>query len=416
MDKKTQGAWIIHHGRKLQDVKNAEVDFEQIDYASKCGHLLSAICASDENIINKSRAYTLARASNIKKRETDDILSDLSARGLIDFSTKQLAVLGVAPNIALEVTSDVFKENNPTPSEEAVIGIAEKCSEIPSNYKDTAEYISDAYLLPTQESRDLLIQVENIGFTDYIGDNQHNRVYFNGNLFKAGAVRKIQAVLASLPPPQEQNVIEVSQMLDNHACILKSELTDILGRKLFDQLHSIGFYDVNSVSNSYGEFDFVTKPGAFCKFTNAMIDDAFDLAKLFVTSLTYGMEYSKSNRGRITQIEALMKKLISGAWIGPATAIGEDYKPLELRGVVTLSHSHGSQYHMRLLKKEVGELALKVIQDGDASTVAMSKLPSSQINDYTGPEENRIITRKKTDAKIQSGVTRMINELRTGVV
>jgi len=48
MDKKTEGAWIIHHANKLQTVAG-EVEFQEVDFAGKCGVLLSALRARASN-------------------------------------------------------------------------------------------------------------------------------------------------------------------------------------------------------------------------------------------------------------------------------------------------------------------------------------------------------------------------------
>ena len=114
---------------------------------------------------------------------------------------------------------------------------------------------------------------------------------------------------------------------------------------------AIGFIDENSIGNEAGTFSFVTRPAAFSKFTNSAADDAFDLAKAFVTSLTYGMTSSPYGRGHIRMIEALMRKLINGTSVGPATAIGQDYKVLEMKGVVEVRPAGDGRFFMRLLKR-----------------------------------------------------------------
>jgi hypothetical protein len=56
MDKKTIGAWIVHHSQKLKDISGVSKDYEQLDFAGKCGVVLNSIAASSESIIrNESR-------------------------------------------------------------------------------------------------------------------------------------------------------------------------------------------------------------------------------------------------------------------------------------------------------------------------------------------------------------------------
>jgi hypothetical protein len=115
-------------------------------------------------------------------------------------------------------------------------------------------------------------------------------------------------------------------------------------------------------------------------------------------------------------IQKLMQKLINGEWIGPATAIGQDYQMLEIRGVVQVkpSQQYPNRFLMKLLKKDVGELALKVITSGDISTEVLLTLPSASIIGYTGPERNRAYERKLQAPQIQSNVGELLDVLRTG--
>ena len=140
------------------------------------------------------------------------------------------------------------------------------------------------------------------------------------------------------------------------------------------------------------------------------------LAKLFVTSLTFGMTKSHSYRGKITMIQRLMEKLIDGEWVGPATAIGNDYKVLELRGViqVEVSLEYSNRYNMKLLKKDVGELALKVINDGDISTEALMSIPTASITNYIAPEQNRTYERKSQNSQTGKNIAELLDVLRSG--
>ena len=177
---------------------------------------------------------------------------------------------------------------------------------------------------------------------------------------------------------------------------------------------AIGFIDENSIGNESGFFSFVTRPAAFSKFTNSAADDAFDLAKAFVTSLTYGMSSSSHGRGKIRMIEALMKKLVNGSEVGPATAIGQDYKVLEMKGVIKVRSAEDGRFFMRLLKKEVGELAFKVITDGEACSSPLSELPEVSATKYEGPEANRSVIRKQQTEPLKRTVRFLLSDLRTG--
>jgi hypothetical protein len=110
-----------------------------------------------------------------------------------------------------------------------------------------------------------------------------------------------------------------------------------------------------------------------------------------------------------------MQKLINGEAVGPATAIGHDYKLLEMRGVIQVIPASKGMFNMKLLKKDVGKLALKVIMDGDVSTEALP-LPSASVISYDGPEQTRSYQRKSQTPQLKSSVGDLLYQLRTGAM
>ena len=127
---------------------------------------------------------------------------------------------------------------------------------------------------------------------------------------------------------------ELTEALKKKACIPVDTARTQLGDQLFGKVTAIGLFDINVVSNSTEEVGFLTLPSAFSKFSNSMVEDAFDLAKAFVSSVTYGMTKSSYERGQIQMVDVLLSALVRGESVGPVRAIAEDYKILELKGVV----------------------------------------------------------------------------------
>ncbi len=414
MDNKTLGAWIIHHTHKLQGVTLATTDYEQIGFAGKCGIMLNALAGSNETEISNERIAALARASGISFRlEIPAILNELERQRLIDKGHTGVSVLGLTSSQTLQHTATIFEEASPAQCEQAAINMSEKVSDLPVAKGEAVEYVADTFRTSKSETTEILKQCEEIGFFD-TENVSGEKIYFNGNLFRHEDIAKASAVVASLSAPDEIKVVELTTKLKAVGCIAKQEALALLGDDLYSKLCAIGFVDENSIGNERGTFSFVTRPAAFSKFTNSMVDDAFDLAKAFVTSLTYGMTTSPYGRGRIRMIEALMNKLIVGAWVGPATAIGQDYKVLEIKGVVEVRPQSGNMFLMRLLKKEVGQLALAVISEGEATSTTLLDLPSVSATRYQGPEANRSVLRRRQTEPLKRGVAKLLDDLRTG--
>jgi hypothetical protein len=153
-----------------------------------------------------------------------------------------------------------------------------------------------------------------------------------------------------------------------------------------------------------------------------MVDDPFDLAKAFISSITYGMTKSSYERGQIQMVDKLLSTLVRGESIGPVAAIGEDYKILEKKGVVQVeigskrsrSGNIRTGLMMKLLKKEVGELALQAIRQGDVSERSLNLLPNVAVTNFSGPEYNREIIRRKQREESPRATNDMLSALRGG--
>ncbi|PHR43407.1 MAG: hypothetical protein COA32_16305 [Fluviicola sp.] len=417
MENRTEGAWIVHHTKKLQDVTNA-TDFEDIEIAGKCGLFLSSLAASDEeSTLNKDKVSAIAEANNIKKRlELPAIIDTLSKAQLIDVSnTGDLSVIGITTSNVLIHISNLFKETS-NDFQKAAIELTSYSSEKPIKDNILQEYIGDCYKLDSKTNSKLFQQAEDIGFIDYENFDS-SKTYFNGNLFKRDSVEKTTKVLESLSSDDSRKVSELDSLITREGCVSQEKAIAILGQTLLSKLQAIAMYDFNEVSNSTHSKVFLTKPSSFSKFGNPFEEDALDMAKAFISSLIYGMKISTTGRGRIQDFSMLVntiRKLLRGERVGPCTAIGQDYQVLELNRVIQLEYSHGSRYYMRLLKFDIGTLALAVLENGDLAehSTIESNLNSTSVSNYSGPENNRWKLRRKKETTVQSNIGELLRTMR----
>lgn len=417
MDKKVKGSWLIHHTNKLQGVTN-QLGYEKTFLAGKAGILLSAISANDETTISSKRLQTLAQAANINTTfELPKLLEVLRNRELIDITNNNVAVLGVTTSSTLQHTSDIFDALVPARIEEAAIDLAERASEEPINEEEVTEELADIYHFGQTEISQVIYDAEQIGFVDVEKIGENEKLLFNGNLFRRETTKKIKAVLDSLSAIDQANLTELTEILKKMACIPVETAKKQLGEALFSKVTAIGLFDINVVSNTTEEVGFLTLPSAFSKFSSSMVDDAFDLAKAFVSSVTYGMTKSSYERGQIQMVDALLSALVRGESVGPVRAIAEDYKILELKGVVevTIGSKKGRTGPMlKLLKIEVGELALQAIRQGDVSEHSLTSLPSAAVTRFNGPEHNRERIRRAQTKASPRATNDMLSVLRMG--
>ena len=329
------------------------------------------------------------------------------------------SVLGITTSSVLDHTTDIFKESKPDNFQKAALELTNFASDKPVAENHLKEYISDNYKLDKKQNSNLFNQVEDIGLIDFDGLDSE-KLYFNGNLFKKDVIEKTSKVLSSLSSEESRRITELNTLLTNDGCVTVEVATKVLGEVLLSKMHSIAMYDFNEVSNNRHSKVFLTKPSSFSKFGNPFEEDALDLAKAFISSLMYGMKISTYGRGKIKGYEMLentLKKLLRNESVGPCTAIGQDYQVLELKRVVKLEKSkvYPGRYFMRLLKFDIGRLALEVFQKGDVTeqTTLETSVSSSSVAVYNGPEKNRMKTRRKKDTSKNLNIGEVLKTMRS---
>ena len=129
------------------------------------------------------------------------------------------------------------------------------------------------------------------------------------------------------------------------------------------------------------------------------------------------MKISTTVRGKIEgygMLRNTLRKLLRGERVGPCTAIGQDYQILELNRVIELEHSSYTRYYMRLLKFDIGQLALNVLENGDLAeqSTLETNFSSSTVSSYIGPEKNRMSLRRKKDTSKNVNVGELLRTMR----
>ena len=415
IDKETKGAWIVHHARKIAMDMAAPAEYSILDESGKAAELLMRLGAADEGNLARTEVEAIAKSANLNTRtELPHYLRLLERRRLIDTSKSEVQVLGINTRGVLGHAANIFDDASPTPREVAAIEIGELVSQSPVLFSEAQEYVGDIHEMKTADACDFLNRASEIGFVDVEGDDPSNTLLFNGNLFKRDSVKKSKAVLTSLNDAEQKKLTEVNEMLNASGCVLAATIESRLGTQLFEKLKAAGTLEVNIVSNEQGEHAFVTLPGAFHKFVNPLIDDSFDMAKALVSALSYGMSLRRPSQGRIFSVNHILGALIKGRTIGPATAIGHDYRVLEQNRVVKLIPADRGMHNMKLLKTEIGQLALEVLQRGDANAETIQGLPNAPMSGYLAPEKARESIRRRQSQHSKRQTQDILSALRGG--
>ena len=125
---------------------------------------------------------------------------------------------------------------------------------------------------------------------------------------------------------------------------------------------------------------------------------------------------SLSGRGRIREPLLIINALLDGRWVGPCTAIGQDYRILELQGVIRTRHYSGTQYHMSLRQKEVGQLVRDILLYGTTlpdPNIYDEKFAGFQPDQFVIPEMKRRDLEARMPKPTEEMITRMLETIRT---
>ena len=421
MELKTKGAWLLSQSKILDAVAGSgAARLENISYAGRIGRLYNLLRRNVETdlspTVDKETITQACRLNGIDRLTREAGLKVLKDAGRIDVSkTGGISVLGATSRAVLEVTAEIFTDLDPTIEEEAVLDLSEKVAEKPLVRDDAIEYLGDLHGISMPGTRSLI----NLCKGTAIIDEEANRdrvILFNSNTSRDGQyASKALRILEGLTADQANRLSEVQDKLSSNGALFDVDVQNMLGPILYRRLISVGFFDRMEISNNTESVGYVTSPNDFQKYGRPFEDDPIDDAKALIASLTYGQTRSDYHRGHITMPVALLRALIAGREIGKngVRAIGEDYKELEARQVVQVIPKGHQRYTMRLLKKDVGELALTIVRGGTAAQEAVL-MDGSAATSFKGPHIARTEIRAKNTVNDKRFVTEALDRLRSG--
>ena len=423
MDRSTKGAWLLSQSKNLDAFMGAgPARLENISFSGRVGRLYNLlrrnINGQPTPTIDAATVTTICQLNNIDKPSRLAGIRALQNEGRIDVAKNgSISVLGATSKSVLEFTADIFAQNDPTIAEEAAIELSEQVAHQPVERTEAIEQIGDLYKMLSKDVSTLVDLCRSAALIDEEEDRDRT-ILFNSNLFRHGqSARKALLILEGLSASDRRRLEEIQDQLAKSGTLHDRDVRHGLGRKLYDRLVSVGFLDRMEVSNPSESVGYITSPTVFQKYGRPFEEDPIDDAKALLASLTYGMTRSQGARGRIILPEALLRALIAGREVGGnygVRAIGEDYRELEHRQVVKVTpHPHDpSRYTFRLLKKDVGEIALAIVQHGSASEEAIL-IDKSPATSFKGPHANRVEVRRKSSIEDRRAVFEVLEPLRT---
>lgn len=420
MDVKTQGAWLLAHSKSL-DAVNGAGRLENIQYAGRVGRLYNLLRRNIQGVetptINSEAVKQICQLNGIDRSAREAGLQCLKTEGRIDLASNGgVAVLGATAPMVLETTAKIFESTNPTNEERAVIDVSEKIASRPGERGAVTEFVSDVYEIAISQVSELVNVCKNTAIFDQVED-RGRFILFNNNTFRdAGYAVKAYWLIQSLNSGEQSKLAELQEKMASLGTVCDSDAINILGGALYSRLVGVGFFDRLEVSNSTEAVGYITSPDSFQKFGRPFENDPVDDAKALLASLTYGMTRSTSARGQITMPSALLRKLVEGCEVGGdrgVRAIGEDYKELERRQVIKVTEKAAGRYVMKLLKKDVGDLALSII-NGNVPAHEAILMDGAAASSFKGPAVTSKEVREKYTVHDSRFLHDALDRLRSG--
>lgn len=428
MDKIEKGTWLINSTKHLIDAKSTTLElncFEATEQSGKAGILLGRLVADKQEIVKGEALKIFSRQSGITPGEITTYVNYLKKLGQVDYSTdnlgkiKELEVYCYSMEDAIKTSSDLFDQLNPDDQEKANLLSLQTTYELP---RTKNELIEDLSCKGVQENvaKEILSLQDIFGLvkSDKINDDL---IYYNEYAF-TGDCGKIEKAISNLNNNEKDSVKYVLNMVMESQGFLADSFGNEIDPSIIRMMEGIGLLDGVTVKSKFGEATFYTTPqlkgqgvGEF-----KLSDDVFHKAKILLSCLRFGQMKSTYGRGKISTMDKMLNiinKLIRKEWVGPCTAIGQDYQLLEMDGVIVTRSRDEGMYDMQLRQSEVGKLVKQMIiynkivsEMDDNFTDMLKKQPSS----YIIPE----VRKKQIDAKstkpVETYREKMLVSLRTG--
>ena len=427
MDNLEKGSWIINTIKHTTGVRTDTVelnDLEVTERAGKSGILLGKLLVDKQEIITGKKLSVFARTANISPDAVKTYAEILKNFGQVDFkldkfgNVSELEIYCLTTEDAIKTVSDIFEYYEPDEIERGNLESLKTTFEFPASREELTQALTSRKGISEEnvneilalESAFSLIKKERIENSD---------IYYNEYAF-AGDGSKIAKAIASLPESQRNDVNFVMEQVKQSQGFLADNLTDKINPNIISMMEGAGLLDGITVNSDFGKAVFYTTPQLIGPGIGSwkISTDVFNHAKLLLSSLRYGEYKSVSSRGAIytsSKMMNIVNKLLRGEWVGPCTAIGEDYKLLELDGVISVQPYNG-MYKMKLRQFEVGKLVKQmleynmVVNDSVNEIDVFNNLPTG----YIAPEERRKVIQADRTVPVKNIQEKFIASIRTG--
>ncbi|MFJ1105238.1 hypothetical protein [Bacillus albus] len=395
------GYWSVatqKHLRKFAiDSPNID-EFENLNLSGKAGRLLGII-RGNQQLDNIKKLEKMAASVGIGKLELHQIilpkLETASDKKIEIHRDSTGEVIGVEEyvfgnNEVLDISGRFFELLSPSQVERAVIDSLDITKRIPQLESELLHTLSKNGYHEQNIALSCSLQ-EQFKLIQKLGQGKGREPIFSNEYVWGPNHHKIAYTVANLELDKKQTMGGVIELIQGSQGYPLAQLINI-DSELLLLAKKIGIINPTTIISTRGvhqEFGFSSNLIESSMYNDDILDDV----KLLLASIRFGQYYTEySTLSAPTQF---LNALINRDRVGPHTANGTDYILLEKRGIVKAIPSHiPNRYYLKLIRKDVGEAALKILSDAqfDINSEIESKDVGAimQYGNFKSPEETRI--------------------------
>ncbi len=412
MNKERAATWIVDTQKHLQEFTGDYLSFyDATILAGQCARIMARIRGME--VIDSFRTFS-AMATPVGVLPTQlrmTILPTLEKNGTITIKKDgagniQKIEEHIPPeNEILKITHDIWEKSNANEVERASILNLDQCSIIPRTEEELLKSLHEDGHKARDSEMALELQTE-FKILKKSSSPGSRPLFYSPYIWGENAA-KIIGFISHLDKPSKDLVENLLNMISLNQAVPLENITSIPS-ELFSASRKTGLVDVCHISTKTGVekcFAFTPRMWGTLK-SDLLIPDIYDDVKLFLSSISFGKNYS--NISRIWSPVELVDALIRRGEVGPATAIGSDYVLLEKQGIVKVKEDtyHPGRYNMYLVKEDVARTALEVLKHKRVldlgAKVQLQPEGLFQTGEFVNPEQDKIRQGKLTSSSAKA--------------
>lgn len=385
MDKKAKGYWSIAAQKHLKGFTTDSVgldEYDDIDLAGKAGRFIGSIRGSSK-ITNIKKIEKIGNTVGIKPKELHRIILpqiEKAANGQIELIKDTIGdIIGIKEYIftndeVISLTGDILESLKPNNIEYATLETLDQTKRVPYLMSELYKILNKSGFndkdielsLSLQTQFKLIQKLDKINNQDPIISNE----YIWGQNHE-----KIAYALGNVSIDDKQSIKQMIDQVQAYQGISDEDIKEPKA-ELYQLAVKIGMLNPVKIISSRGlNKDFIFSSNMLQPLT--INDDIMDDVKVLLASIRFGEKYT--DHSTINDPAKFLRYLLNNNTIGPHTANSTDYILLEKKGIVTIVEETKTKYNhyyscythsgpcLKLIKQDVAEKALKIIENSDYS-------------------------------------------------